>query len=157
MHRRAPPVRRWKSGRGREDRARASPMSALGQKQTSHCVHTAEVVELRIGSHENTTDMCFRERGERLAGTLAGLTLDRRRPRRVAFTELLVERPLALERGYNNLRQQSALPTMSRALSATSSDACLGLSEIIFTLDDDVARNSCRRRMMMLSNESRMA
>jgi len=74
-----------------------------------------------------------------------------------AFTELLVERPLALERGYNNLRQQSALPTMSRALSVTSSDACLGLSEIIFTLDGDVARNSCRRRMMILSNESRMA
>jgi hypothetical protein len=58
---------------------------------------------------------------------------------------------------YNCLKTRKALPTTSRSFSATSSAACLGLSEIILTRDGCAARNSCKRRTITLLNGSRMA
>src|SRR6516162_44869 len=64
---------------------------------------------------------------------------------------------ILLKRIYNNFRQQRALPRISISLSATSSAACLGLSEMTFTSDGCAARNTCNRRTITFSNESRMA
>jgi hypothetical protein len=58
---------------------------------------------------------------------------------------------------YSSFKQHSALPTISISSSAASSVACLGLSEIIFTRGGRAARNSCKRRIITFSDESRMA
>jgi len=58
---------------------------------------------------------------------------------------------------YTSLKTHKALPAISTSLSATSSAACLGLSEIILTRDGCAARNTCNRRTITFSKESRMA
>ena len=58
---------------------------------------------------------------------------------------------------YTSLKTHKALPAISTSLSATSSAACLELSEIILTRDGCPARNTCNRRTITFSKESRMA
>ena len=69
----------------------------------------------------------------------------------------LIKSQQVLLKYYKCLKAHKALPTTSTSSSATSSTACFGLSEIILTLDGCAARSGCRRRILTLSNESRMA